>query len=516
MRNLAEMFFRTTRELPDKPAATFQDTTLSWGELYQRVDLLRHHLAQCGIRRGDVVAIYGEHNLSQIVAILAVVASDAAFQIVNTAIREDQILHQISDSNAMHVIGEAGYVKMLGRILESRRIGYTLLTPEGLMEGSEPLESDYSVPDFPTLKNIPADVSNIIYTSGSTGRSKGVVVPHRVLLDGARIVSGYLGIRKEDVILSILPFSFDYGLNQLMTCIYTGARIVLHTFAFPRDFVAVIAREGVTGVAGVPSLWPHFFNPKMIDQNAGKALTSLRYITTAGGPHSEKLLGQLHAFFPSPEIIIMYGLTESFRSTYLPFSEVFKRIGSIGKAVPEVEILVLDDNGDPCPPGHRGELVHRGAFITYGYLNNEDLTRSKFIDLQTGRPGCLPEKAVLSGDLVSLDEDGFIYYHGRIDAQIKSYGYRISPSEIEDAAMAFTGLSHAAAFGIQDEVSGQMVCLAYSTYSSTPVDETRFQQHLKKHLPTYAIPRMIFHRQQMPTTPSGKIDYPALRASVQS
>jgi acyl-coenzyme A synthetase/AMP-(fatty) acid ligase len=211
----------------------------------------------------------------------------------------------------------------------------------------------------------------------------------------------------------------------------------------------------------------------------------------------------------------MYGLTESFRSTYLPFSEAFTRPGSIGKPVPEVEILVLNERGERCAPGERGELVHRGAFVTYGYLHNPELNARKFIPLQTGGAGCLPEMAVRSGDVVSRDEDGYLYFHGRVDLQMKCNGYRVSPDEVESAVLLVPGISHAAVFGRPDPEVGEAIALAYATYAGTPVEEPALRRHLAQALPSYAVPRSIHFYKSLPLTPHGKIDYPALRRAAE-
>jgi acyl-coenzyme A synthetase/AMP-(fatty) acid ligase len=226
--------------------------------------------------------------------------------------------------------------------------------------------------------------------------------------------------------------------------------------------------------------------------------------------HTQELLKKLDEFFSHSQIIVMYGLTESFRSCWLPPSETFKRPGSIGKPVPEVEIMVWNQQGQPCAPGEKGELVHRGAFITYGYLNNPDLTQEKFIPLQTGGPGCLPEMVVRSGDIVHMDEDGYLYFHGRGDMQIKCAGYRVSPGEVEEASLAYSGISQVAAFGLPHPELGQEVCLAYSTYKGKPVDHSALAAHLSASLPYYAVPKSIRFCAHLPLTAHGKIDYPAL------
>lgn len=514
MTNLAEMLRRTVERFPQRTALTYGGKHLSWYDLYARAALVRDNLRAAGIRRGDVVAIYAERAPAQVVGIFGIAMADAVFTILSPLLKANQVKHQVSDANVKAVVGTQVYLASFKQLWGQRYIHVEPMTPEGLPCGGETGAIHDVDVSKPLATSIPADVSNIIYTSGSTGRAKGVVIPHRTLLDGARIVSQYLKITGDDVLLSLLPFNFDYGLNQLLTTVFTGARMVLHDFTFPQDLVDTMIRERVTGMAAVPSLWPHLFNPRLLDQAAKPEFEHLRYLTTAGGMHSQELLVKLTAFFPHTEIIVMYGLTESFRSTYLPFSELFKRPGSIGKPVPEVEILVLDEAGKRCGAGEKGELIHRGAFVSYGYLNDPELTQSKFIKLNTGGPGCLPEMAVRSGDIVSLDQDGFIYFHGRCDMQIKCNGYRVSPTEVEEAVLLFSGISHAAVFGLSDPNLGESVNLAYATYQGLAVDHSQLARHLSDLLPHYAIPRRIQFYESLPLTVTGKIDYPALKRSA--
>jgi len=508
MRNIAELFFKTVKERGTDGAITCKDLSLTWSELYERVEALRIYLKEQGVKRGEVVAIYCDHDISQVVALLAIASCDGIFTILNKALVENQIIYQLSDADVGILIGSHSYLKKIEQIIGERGIIKVEITSNGSVVGECPNKVKQKLSQFPKTRNIPADVANIVYTSGSTGSAKGVVISHRVLLDGARIVSTYLNIKYKEVILSVLPFSFDYGLNQLMTCIYNGSRIVLHNLVFPKEMISVLLKEEVTGLAGVPSMWANFFNEKLINQNICKSIKTLRYITTAGGPHSQELLKRLKNYFPpTTEIFIMYGLTESFRSTYLPSSELLNRIGSIGKPVPEVEILIKNEKGEECKVGEKGELIHRGAFITYGYINNKQETQKKFIRLETVGEGAINEIAVKSGDLVSRDKQGFIYYHGRIDNQIKADGYRISPTEIEEAALSYPCVHMAAAVGLHKSTEGTIICLAYVNNSGDKIDDKKLKKYLMKNLPYYAVPVNYVQLKRMPVNPNHKINY---------
>lgn len=513
MKNIGELFQLAAKKHRRKTAVIYKNRKISYRQLAQKAEYLAAILRGASIRRGDVVGIYGIHSPMHIVAIFAAALNDAVFQILHVATPPEGIKHQIADSGAKFLIGEKSWIQRIEETLHDRSVQIFELDEWGSLGARRASVVRNGLPSI-VCQNIPINVANIIYTSGSTGLAKGVVIPHRTLLDGARIVSGYLNITERDVILSILPFSFDYGLNQLMSVISQGATIVMHNFVTPNDLIRVARQAKVTGLAGVPSFWPNFFNPKLVHPNAGKSIRTLRYITTAGGSHGKKLLHALTKFFPQAKVIIMYGLTESFRSTYLQPDLVLKKIGSIGKAVPEVEILIRNERGEECRAGERGELLHRGAFITHGYLNNPELNKEKFIEIEAAGPGTLKERVVRSGDLVSRDKEGFIYFHGRIDSQIKAYGFRISPTEVEQAALSFRGVSHAAAFGMPDPLAGQRVCLAYSRFDGNEKKTAELREHLRKKLPNYSAPAKILFFKKMPTTTSGKINYPLLKAKA--
>lgn len=514
-RNIAEML-RYRADLDDGSGLAFQDIRLTWKEVFRRAGHLAQRLEKRGIGRGHVVGILAPHSPAQVTALFGIALADAAFSIVNPLLRPDQIEHQMTDAHMGAMVSSQDIRQDLATIQERYSIPWIDIELDGSLSIDDAAEDDAAENDAAELRapretvNIPVDVANIIYTSGSTGRPKGVVVPHRTLLDGARIVSSYLGITPADRTLSILPLGFDYGLNQLMTAVFTGASLVMHNFVMPMDLLRVLRDEEITGVAAVPSIWPGVL-AHLARRREVLDLPSLRYITTAGGAHAPELLRQLDDGFPATEIIIMYGLTESFRSTYLPYSELHKRPGCVGRPVPEVEILVLDEEGNPCPPGVKGELVHRGAFVTYGYLNNPDMTAQRFIDLPGLDPGYLAEKAVRSGDLVSKTDDGFINFHGRMDSQIKTRGYRVSPDEVSEAAMNIGDVKLAAAFGIPDDQLGERIVVAYETHSEAAIPTPEFLKQLDTALPSYARPSIFRFYSKLPTTANGKLDITSVR-----
>jgi len=511
MRNIAEMLRLRCVEMPNKEAIIFKNTRLTWLQFYKQSSELALALKKLGTQKHERVAIYAPHSLAQAVSIFGISMASGVFSVINPLLKEENIFHQIKDGSFRFIVGTKEFLATIEHYAHQNNIVTVEINEIGQISANVKTEIN---PESDFFSNIPADVANIIYTSGSTGYPKGVVVPQRTLVDGARIVSSYLKITEKDKILSILPYGFDYGLNQLLSTVFKGATIVIHDHFLPSDLFKILQEEKITGFAAVPAIWPAILSDRFKSSKKSN-FENLRYVTTAGGFHSQETLKSLDDFFPHSEIIVMYGLTESFRSAYLPYSEIFKRHGCIGKAVPEVELYVIDEAGNRLLPRQKGELVHRGAFVTYGYLNNPELTNKKFIKLNTPGAGCLPEIAVKSGDLVEMDEEGFIYFHGRIDNLIKLGGYRISPDEITEAVEKNPEVTLAATFATSDKNFKQTVYVAYQTKSGTPIDHQCFKTELLKILPNYAIPSDYIFYAQIPLNQNGKIDFGQLKKNIE-
>ena len=305
------------------------------------------------------------------------------------------------------------------------------------------------------------DIASIIYTSGSTGLPKGIVITHRNLIEGARIVSHYLGITATERILGLLPFNFDYGLNQLISTLYKGCTIVLFKFFMPNSMLNILIDEKITGLPAIPTIWSAVFNPQSCKIDPDRQYPDLRYISNTGGKLPVPMVKKIRQLFPATKLFLMYGLTEAFRSTYLDPDEVDRRPDSIGKAIPNVRVEVINKNGKICEAGEVGELVHSGACVTKGYWNNPEMTARVF------RPNpMLPkenqflDRVVYSGDFVKKDREGFLYYIGRKDSMIKKEGYRISPTEVEELLMGHPDVFEAVICGVEGKTAkNEMVAL---------------------------------------------------------
>jgi acyl-CoA ligase (AMP-forming) (exosortase A-associated) len=328
------------------------------------------------------------------------------------------------------------------------------------------------------------------------------------MVAGAKSVAGYLENGPSDAILSALPLSFDAGFSQLTTAFHTGARVVLLNYLLPRDVLQEMVREQVTGLTAVPPLWIQLVQLEWPAAIAGH----LRYIANTGGRMPRETLAELRRRLPNTKPYLMYGLTEAFRSTYLPPSEVDRRPDSIGKAIPNAEILVLRPDGTACGPNEPGELVHRGALVGMGYWNDAEKTAERYKPLPVGVGGreaglMLPEMAVFSGDTVQKDEDGYLYFIGRRDEMIKTSGYRVSPTELEEAVYAMKLVGEVAAFGVAHPSLGQAIVLSVTAVADASIDADRLLAECRRLLPAYMVPADIdVHAASLPRNSNGKID----------
>lgn len=352
----------------------------------------------------------------------------------------------------------------------------------------------------------------ILYTSGSTGHPKGVVLSHRNMVAGAKSVASYLENTSDDTLLAALPLSFDAGFSQLTTAFHTGARVVLLNYLLPRDLINALKRERVTGLTAVPPLYIQLSQMELPEEIAAH----LRYFANTGGRMPAETLKRLRAMLPNTKPFLMYGLTEAFRATYLPPGEVDRRPDSIGKAIPNTEILVLRDDGTPCAPNEPGELVQRGPLVALGYWNDAEKTAERFKPLPMnvgGRePGLvLPEIAVFSGDTVRQDEDGFLYFVGRRDEMIKTSGYRVSPTEVEEVIYGTQLVGEVAAFGVEHPTLGHAIVVVATAKSGFGLEPHTLLTACRQRLPLYMLPAKVEIRAEpLPRNPNGKIDRKAL------
>lgn len=449
-----------------------------------------------GVGRGDRVGVCMEKSLDQVVAILAVLLADAVIVPILPGLKPDNVAHIVRDSGMRAAVTDDARAAELDAAVP----GLPLLRPADLSG-----DGAGAVPQ----RAVGPDLAGIIYSSGSTGRPKGIMVTHRNLTDGARITARYLGTRADDRIGCVLSLNFDYGLNQLWQALLTGARLCLHTLVFPADLFRFLARERITVLPVMPVIVTRMFDPRLLRRWPEQDLSAVRYVSTSGGAVSARMLDNLARAFPAGRLFLMYGLTEAFRSTYLEPEQVAHRPGSIGRAIPDVEILVLDDDGREVGPGERGELVHRGGCVAKGYWNAPEATAERFRTLPR-YPG---ETVVFSGDVVTRDADGYLYFVGRRDAMMKTSGFRVSPTEVEDVAVRFPGVDACVAVGLPNVEIGEDIALVYTVAGE--VAEPELRRFLRAELPGHMVPRFLLCRPSLPVTGNeGKIDRRAVRDAL--
>lgn len=487
------------------PALVAAGRRLTYAELAEEIAAWTGRLAAAGVGPGARVVVWLDKRVETVAALFAAPALGAIAVPANPALKAPQLAHILADCAPRVLVTAAPRLAALTTEGWAPPGGLAvILVDEAADQPGVRLALPHGVETAPAM---------IFYTSGSTGRAKGVVVSHRNLLAGAESVAAYLGNRQDDRLLGVLPLSFDYGFSQLTTAFLVGASVVLMDFLLPRDVLRTIAGERITGLAGVPGLWAQLAR---LDWPA--AARGLRYITNSGGRMPRAVLERLRALLPGTRIHLMYGLTEAFRSTTLPPEEVDRRPDSIGRAIPNAEIAVVDEAGRPVPPGTPGELVHRGPTVALGYWNDPVRTAERFRPWPLAGPHPLDgERAVFSGDLVVADADGFLTFLGRRDAMIKSGGYRISPEEVEEAAYGVPGVAAAAAFGVPDELLGEAVVLLVEPEGSMPAGEAAalveaVRQAAHHHLPAWMQPRVVALAPfALPRSPNGKLDRIAAR-----
>ena len=473
----------------DRPAVIDGGSVVTYSELTSRAMGIAGTLLERGVRPGERVAILNRRGADAAAAFYGVLASGAIAVLVNELLRPRQIEYVLDHSGASVLLVEQAILDRLPRPLGTEA---TVVVRDALAPSS-------NVEPVPRERD---DVAQIVYTSGSTGQPKGVTLSHGNLWAGTEAVVSYLGLTGRDRIASLLPFSFDYGLNQLLCSVATGASLVMERSPVAARIVRTLRDQEVSVVSGVPPLWHQLLQ---VEAFQGEPLPALRTMTNSGGRLPVESVQQLRACQPQAELVLMYGLTEAFRSTYLPPDRVDAKPGAIGRAIPGAEVFVIDDDGLPCKPGEVGEPVHRGPTVALGYWRDPEATARVY------RPNPLrpwgardAERVVYSGDLAYRDEDGDLFFVGREDALIKTLGYRVSPDEVADVLYASGEIVEAVVSSEPDEVRGARI-VAHVVLAEHGELE-RLEAFAAEELPRFMQPSRIEVRAGIERTASGKYD----------
>lgn len=472
----------TLRGERNAPALTVGEVTLSYAELDDAVGRNAAALLALGLLPGDRIASWMGKTMLACVLPLAAARAGLVHVPINPVLRRGQAAHILSDSGAKLLIANQERLDSLepGDLGDAAPVALEAWLAPG--------------PAMPPSSRDPDELAALLYTSGSTGLPKGVMLSHTNLWLGAVSVAHYLGLGPDDRTLCVLPLAFDYGQNQLLSVWYAGGCAIGFDYLMPKDVVRAAGRHDVTVLAGVPPLWL-----QLAEQEWGEAGANLRTLTNSGGHLPEPLVRRLRALFPAARLHLMYGLTEAFRSSSLDPALVDTHPDSIGAAIPFAELKVARSDGSEAAPGEEGELVHSGPLVAQGYWNAPERTAERFRD-----------GAVWSGDTVMQGEDGLLRFRGRDDAMIKVSGNRVSPTEIEEAAVASGIVTNAAAFGVPNERLGQAVVLI----AVGSGDEDKLRAYLRRELPPHMRPARVVWKDRLPVGPNGKLDRTALKAEL--
>ncbi|NVJ61588.1 MAG: acyl-CoA ligase (AMP-forming), exosortase A system-associated [Gammaproteobacteria bacterium] len=501
---LHQLIEQTAKRSPGRIALIHKTEQLTYQQLDQQMQAFAQQLLSLDLQSGDRVAVYLPKQFETVIALFGAQQAGGVMVPVNPQLKPKQVSHILNDSQArVLVTSSTRYEQIKPEFADGNSL--TVILIDKTVDNTEQWLQTTCETKLEPHRRISKDLAALLYTSGSTGQPKGVMLSHLNMVEGAKSVAHYLENSAEDRLLALLPLSFDYGLSQLTTAFLTGASVVLLDYLLPRDVIKAVVKYEITGLAAVPPVWI-----QLADLDWPEEAQSIRYFTNSGGAMPPKVVETLQTKLPAAKPFLMYGLTEAFRSSYLEPNQVTKRPTSIGKAIPNAQLLVINADGELCEANQPGELVHRGVHVSMGYWQAPEKTAEKFRPLpelicqQLGIDK--DEIAVWSGDTVMQDEQGYLYFAGRQDEMIKSSGYRISPAEIEDELYHLAALREIAAFGLEHPKLGQAVCLAIAGSGEKVELEQAVLQRCRAQLPNFMMPQAIFWYDQLPKNPNGKLD----------
>lgn len=505
---LHDYLIHSAREQYSKYALVCAKRRYSYGEIESSSNALAHSLVASGVQRGDRVVIFADNTVETVVSFWAVLKANAVVSIVNPLTKGDKLGYLLEDCRPAALITDAHLHSVfaepaqacshLKRVIVAGDIDDTRLAglPNAQRWNDAIATAERSVP--PVRSCIDADLAAIIYTSGSTGDPKGVMLTHRNMLTACTSISSYLELQEDEVILGVLPLAFDYGLYQMIMAFRSGARLVLErSFTFPAQILNLMVEEGVTGFPGVPTIFSILAELKTLKDYD---LSKIRYVTNTAAALPVKHITMLRDIFPTARIYSMYGLTECKRCTYLPPRDLERKPASVGIAIPNTEMWIVDDDGNRVAPGTVGQLVIRGATVMKGYWEKPEATAKKL------KPGPLPGELVLyTGDFCKMDEEGYLYFIGRMDDVIKSRGEKVAPKEVENMLMEIAGVKEVAVIGVADEILGQAIKAFVVLEEGITMTVKQLQYECQSRIENFMVPKHIVTVPSLPKTDTGKI-----------
>jgi long-chain acyl-CoA synthetase len=519
-----EWLRRSARRYPDKAALICGRQRWTYKALDRRSDHLAAALIDAGVRRGDRVVVLLDNIAETVISLYGILKAGGVFIILAGSLKGAKLRYILENSGAGVLITHTSKVKVVGDALSEGSsdrkviwVGQSDRIPKEMSKFSlswDEIFSDFedrisNMSDVQFPRCIDVDLATLIYTSGSTGEPKGVMSTHHNMISAARSIIQYIGNVEDDIILDVLPLSFDYGLYQVIMAFMFGGTVVLEkSFLYLHSVLERISQEKVTGFPIVPTIVAMLL--KMQDLKKYD-FSTLRYMTNTGAALPVGHIQKLRQMFPHVTIISMFGLTECKRVSYLPPEELDRIPSSVGKAMPNCEVFVVDEDGRQVAPGQTGELIIRGSNVMQGYWRDPEITA------KTYRDGQYPSGRILhSGDYFRQDERGFLYFLGRKDDMIKSKGERISAKEVENTISGMEGITEVAVIGVPDEILGQAIKAYIVPRPDVELAEKPVLKYCAENMETFMVPKYIEFMDSLPKTPNGKIDKKQLKAKAEA
>ena len=515
-----EWLRRTARRFPYKEALIYGQQRWTYRALDHLTDHLSIILQDINVKRQDRIVVFLDNSPEIVISLYGILKAGGVFIILAGSVKAGKLRYILENSEANVLIthtNKAGVVTdaldQMQRAIKTIWVGPKEKIPTKIKQNSLSWDENFSsLSDIigEIKKNgwlprcVDVDLATFVYTSGSTGEPKGVMSTHHNMISAARSIIQYIGNEPDDIILNALQMSGSYGLYQIIIAIMFGGTIVLEqSFMYLHNILTRIAEERVTGFPVVPTMVAMLL--KMRDLS-GYDLSSLRYITNAGAALPVEHIRRLQKLLPHVKIFSMYGLTECIRVCYLPPEELEQRPSSVGKAMPNCEVFVVDEEGNEVAPGETGELIVRGSNVTQGYWASTDQTTKAYRDRHYPS-----ERMLYTGDYFRKDDSGFLYFLGRKDDMIKSKGERISAKEIENTLCALEGVAEAIVIGVPDEILGQAIKAFIVPMPSYELTEKQIMRHCIENMETFMVPKHIEFMEELPKSPNGKIDKKQLK-----
>lgn len=490
---------------PDKEALVCGDERLTYAQMDGLANRFANFLRAQGVQRGDRVILFLPNSVELVAGIFGTLKAGGVFVVVNHTTKEDKLIYMANNCRASAIVARGRDAGLMQQVMtEAPSVRFAVLTERKAAEAAaahealtawETVQGEWGS-ERPLRVGIDRDLACLIYTSGSTGEPKGVMSAHHNVVFAASSIIHYLENVPEDIVIAVLPLSFDYGLYQLLMVFKFGGTLVLEKgFTYPVQILQLMEKEKVTGFPGVPTIFALLLQMDL----SGYDLSSLRYITNTAAALPPSHIAKMSEIFPWATMYSMYGLTETKRTLYLPPDQLKVRPGSVGIAIPGTEVWVEDEDGTRLGPGQVGELVIRGGHVMMGYWERPEATAQRY------RPGPVPgERVCYSGDLFRMDDEGYLYFVGRKDDIIKSRGEKVAPKEVENVLYSLPGVTETAVIGVDDPVLGQAI-KAILVVPDGGLTEREVLAHCRAHLEDFMVPQMVEFRDELPKTSSGKI-----------